>query len=89
MKRLFWDRKENQLLLRDNPSWCNIVINENNIMTIDYEDSFKKKILTKQFKKVTTAMNVARSVYDKLSCHRRGGNELFDVDLPGESWKVE
>ena len=88
MKKLFWDRKDDSLRLRNNPEWCNIVIDNNNKMTIDYQDSFNKKTLTKKFSKATAAMDVARIVYDKLSCHMRGEKEEFNPDLPGE-WNIK
>ena len=88
MKRLFWDKKDDSLCLRNNPEWCNIVIDKNNKMTIDYQDSFNKKTLTKKFSKATAAMDIARIVYDKLSCHMRGKKEEFNPDLPGE-WNIK
>ena len=89
MKRLFWDKRDDSFFLRDNPEWCSIVIDKDCNMTIIYEDSFKKKTLTAPFKKVTSAMNVARIVYDRLSCHKRGKKENFDVDLPGQKWIIK
>ena len=58
-------------------------------MTIEYNNSFKKRVLTKTFKKTTTAMNVARILYDKLSCHNRGKIEGFDIKLPGDNWTIK
>ena len=90
MKRLFWDRKDDALHLRDNPVWCNIVIDKDNKMTIEYQDEFNKKTITKKFTKTTTAMNIARITYDKLSCHMRGKKEDFNVELPGnKNWNIK
>lgn len=89
MKKLFWDNKGDHFVLRNNPDWCEIIIDKNIKMTINYEDDFRKRVITKSFKKTTTAMNVARIVYDKLSCHRRGRKEVFDVDLPGSVWNIK
>ena len=88
MKRLLWDRKDDSLCLRNNPEWCNIIIDRNNIMTIEYQDDFNKKTLTKKFTKATAAMDIARIAYDKLSCHMRGKKEDFNISLPG-TWNIK
>ena len=88
MKRLLWDRKDDSLCLRNKPEWCNIVIDKHNKMTIEYQDDFNKKTLTKKFTKATAAMEIARIVYDKLSCHKRGKKEEFNPNLPGE-WNIK
>ena len=88
MKRLFWDKSNDSFHLRDNPEWCNITIDKDNKMTIEYNNSFKKRVLIKTFKKTTTAMNVARILYDKLSCHNRGKIEDFNINLPGDNWFI-
>ena len=88
MKRLLWDRKDEALHLRNGAEWCDIVISRDNIMTIQYQDKFNKKTLTKKFSKATAAMDVARIVYDKLSCHMRGDNKEFNPDLHGK-WDIK
>ena len=88
MKRLQWDRKDDSLCLRNNPDWCDITIDKNNKITIEYQDDFNKKTLTKKFTKATAAMDIARIVYDRLSCHMRGKKENFNINLPG-TWNIK
>ncbi len=88
MKRLLWDSKDSSFCLRNKPEWCSIIIDGKNKMTIEYQDNFKKRILTKKFKKTTSAMDAARIIYDKLSCHRRSNKDTFDIDLPGK-WEIK
>lgn len=88
MKRLLWDNKDESLHLRNGAEWCDIVIDRDNKMTIKYEDKFNKKTLTKKFTRATAAMDIARIVYDKLSCHMRGEKEEFNPDIPGK-WEIK